>query len=135
MLIAEKEKANLQKEIDVMHRENTNVHKELEKMTKVRDEVLQDYRESRDEIDQLNEQLDSVNKQNNDLENKYLLELQNTHGYKEGFLELVKTLQRHNYEGCECQLKFIPAVSKALNQPQSFKIGPRAEGAVDKLRR
>ena len=68
------------------------------------------------------------------LKNQQLVQVEQTNKYKEDYLELTDTLQKHDYGGCECMLKFVPAVNKALNQPRRLRLGPRAAGVVGRLR-
>ena len=78
--------------------------------------------------------MEELNNQVFKLKNQQLVQMEQTNKYKEDYLELTDTLQKHDYSGCECMLKFVPAVDKALNQPRRLRMGPRAEGVIGRLR-
>lgn len=70
-----------------------------------------------------------------ELDNKLKVEEQKAHDFELERDDLIKALQRHDYKGCSCQLTMLPAVDKAINKERRFRMGPRAEGVVDRLRR
>ena len=86
-------------------------------MTKLKNEVMQDLKTSELKIEELESILQEVNQKNNELSCKLMVEQQNANGFQNEYDEIVRLLKAHNYKGCQCQLKFIPVVEKAINQP------------------
>ena len=44
-------------------------------------------------------------------------------------------MKKHKYNGCECQVKFLPIVDKAIIHLEKNKVKPRAQLTVDRLRK
>ena len=69
------------------------------------------------------------------LKNLAEVDKQKVHDFEQEVDDMVKAIQRHDYKGCSCQVHLLPAVTNALNKKRVFKMGPRADGVVDRLRR
>ena len=55
--------------------------------------------------------------------------------YKNETEDLMKAVRQHNFKNCECKWTLLSEVKKAFEKGDKFKLGPRAPGVVDKLRR
>ena len=69
------------------------------------------------------------------MKNSAEVDKQKIHDYEQEVDDMAKAIKRHDYKGCSCQVYLIPAVVNALNKKRIYKMGPRADGVVDRLRR
>ena len=59
----------------------------------------------------------------NEFKSKLFIETDKAERFKNSYEGLVKKLKNHNYGSCECNLKMIPEVKKALDHICDIKLG------------
>ena len=78
----------------------------------VRNDILEENKKLKEQIGDLIEEKDEVIKQREVSDNLLITANEQAYRTKEGYDELVFTLQTHDYKGCKCMLKMVPAVQK-----------------------
>ena len=67
--------------------------------------------------------------------NELVAEKQISYTYQDAYDNLVSALKGYNYNGCSCQMRFLPEVEKAQQHICKTKIGPKAIGEVNLLKK
>ena len=69
-----------------------------------------------------------------DYDAKYRTEHQNATNFKRAYSEFVQAIKDHDFGKCDCRLKLVPQVAKALDELPQLSMGPRMIGKVISLK-
>lgn len=99
------------------------------------EDILDQHKKRKENIEEKDLRVESLEEEKNKLISELCIEKDSVVKFKSEFEELVKVLQNHNYGGCQCQLKMVPQVQKAVEHVRDIKLGKQNVGEVERMRK
>ena len=100
------------------HGKSTDEYRKLNEMNQ---EVMEKHEEQEAQIEEKVDRLEELEKENNTLKSTIFVKDEECFKYKQQYEELMNTLQKFDYQGCSCNLRTLPAVSRARETILSIK--------------